>query len=70
MSIISYDTNDSKIEYYRNNYWNIINIDKPLKGITSYTKDNLFTIINKLDIRDMTLKNTKNELYQKILEKL
>jgi len=60
----------NKLEYYRDNYWCIDNIMKPLKAITSYSKDELFIIINKLEIKDVTLKNTKKAMYELILEKV
>ena len=67
---VSYDTNISKINYYKENYWFIENVTKPLKGITNYTHSELLTIANKLDIIDMNNKKTKKEIYEKILEKL
>ena len=67
---ISYDTSITKINYYRENYWFIENVTKPLKGITNYTHSQLLTIANKLDIIDMNNKKTKKEIYEKILEKL
>ena len=64
---ITDDTSSTKINYYKDNYWQIENIAKPLKAITSYAKDELLTIIQKLDIKDMTIKKTKKEMYEKIL---
>ena len=64
------DINQSKLDYYKNNYWSIENVEKQLKAMTSYSKEELFVIINKLEIKDITLKNTKKQMYEKILEKL
>ena len=67
---ISNDTSATKINYYKDNYWLIENIEKPLKAMTGYTKDELFIITQKLDIKDVTIKSTKKAMYEKILEKL
>ena len=64
------DVTDEKINYYRNNYWLIENVDKPIKAMTGYSKEELFTIINKLEIKDITMKMTKKVMYEKILEKI
>ena len=61
---------DEKINYYRNNYWLIENVEKPIKAMTGYSKEELFTITNKLEIKDITMKNTKKVMYEKILEKV
>ena len=60
---------DEKLKYYRENYWCIQNIEKPLKSITGYARDELVLIADKLDIEN-TKKETKKSLYEKILEKL
>jgi hypothetical protein len=67
---ISDDISVTKINYYKDNYWLIENIEKPLKAMTGYTKDELFIITQKLDIKEITIKKTKKEMYEKILEKL
>ena len=64
------DVTNEKINYYRNNYWLIENVDKPIKAMTGYSKEELFTIINKLEIKDITMKMTKKVMYEKILEKI
>jgi len=66
-NIISEDTNPEKIQYYREKYWCIENINKPLKAITSYTRDELITIVDKLEIKDISVKKTKKEMYEKIV---
>ena len=66
-NIISEDTNPEKIQYYREKYWCIENINKPLKAITSYTRDELITIVDKLEIKDISAKKTKKEMYEKIV---
>jgi len=69
-NIVSYDTNLEKINYYRENYWCIDNISKPLKSVTGYTHKELLTIAQKLDICDISSKKTKKEIYEKILERI
>jgi len=59
-----------KINYYRVNYWCIENISKPLKAIASYTRDELITIIEKLQIKDISAKKTKKEMYEKIIQNI
>jgi len=67
---ILYDTSLETTNYYRDNYWCVENINKPLKSITGYTHKELLTIAQKLDIKDLSSKKTKKEMYEKILEKL
>ena len=67
---ISDDISNKKINYYRDNYWCIENVAKPLKAIASYSKDELITIIEKLEIKDISAKKTKKEMYEKILQHL
>ena len=57
-----------KANFYRENYWEIKNIDKPLKSITGYSRDELITIAKKLDI--LEIPKNKKEIYEKILEKI
>jgi len=65
----SHFIDNEKHKFYTDNYWCIENIDKPLKSITGYTRDELVSISNKLDIEN-TKKDTKKNLYEKILEKM
>ena len=65
----SHYIDDKKYVFFTENYWCIQNIDKPLKSITSYTRDELLDICKKLEIQ-MSSKETKKSLYEKILEKL
>ena len=67
---ILHDNSLTKLNYYRENYWQIENINKPLKAIASYTRDELIVIVQKLEIKDISSKKTKKEMYEKILEKL
>ena len=64
------NNSDIKINYYRDNYWCIENIMKPLKAITAYTRDELITIVNKLEIKDISVKKTKKEMYEKIIQNI
>lgn len=65
----SHYIDDKKYVFFTENYWCIQNIDKPLKSITSYTRDELVDICKKLEIQ-MSSKETKKSLYEKILEKV
>ena len=58
---------EKDLDYYRNNFYCIENINKPLKSISSYTVKELHVIAKKLQI-NFEVKN-KNELYQLISEK-
>ena len=57
-----------KIDYYRNNFWKLENLDKPLKAISSYKADELRDICKKIKIEFVKL--TKPQMYEKILYKL
>jgi len=65
----SHIIDDEKQSYYTNNYWCVQNIDKPLKSMTGYSRDELLEIVKKLDIQIIN-KETKKGLYEKILEKM
>lgn len=72
--IIKKDEKDSlflgnkDLDYYRNNYFSIENINKPFKSISSYGVKDLELIAKKLDI-DITNVKLKKDLYQLISEK-
>ena len=79
MNIIINEKNEDKIadnisstmiNYYRENFWCIENISKPLKAITAYTKDELIIIVQKLEIKDISTKKTKKEMYEKIIQNI
>ena len=79
MNIIIKDNNNfellenyegDKMQYYRENYFQIENIEKPLKAVSGYTKDELKTIYEKLQIKDANIKFNKKEIYQKISENI
>ena len=53
------------LDYYRNNYYCIENINKPLKAISGYTIKELELMAKKLQILEDDIKN-KKDLYQKI----
>lgn len=65
---IIYDMDLEKINYYRENYLCIENINKQIKSITGYTHKELLAIAHKLDIQDITSKKTKKEIYEKIIK--
>ena len=58
------------IKNYRDNYFQIENIEKPLKAISSYKREELELICKKLQIRDITNKSNKKDMYQKISENI
>ncbi|MEX0598047.1 MAG: hypothetical protein WD512_16280, partial [Candidatus Paceibacterota bacterium] len=66
------EINEEKITYYRNNYWKIDNISKPLNGFSSYSLTDLQEICKKLDIEITTngKKIQNKDLYQSILSKI
>jgi hypothetical protein len=59
---------NEKVQYYREHYWKLENLDKPLKAVSSYKSDELKDICKRLhiDAHDMT----KPQMYEKILSKL
>ena len=61
--------NVSKDKIY-DSYFYVENIDKSIKSISSYTKNDLTNICNKLNIRNFDKKNTKEQLYEKICLKI
>ncbi len=54
-----------KLNYYKNNFYEIQNINKPIKAINNYSKDELIIYAKKLNI-ELDNKINKQELYQKI----
>ena len=62
------DAELNTIKEYREKYWLMESLDKPLKSISSYKVDELRIICNKLNIS--TEKLTKPKLYEQILSKL
>jgi hypothetical protein len=57
--------NKDNIKYYKENYWQLNNLDKPLKAISSYKSDDLKSICKKLNIECNKL--TKPQMYEKII---
>jgi len=57
-----------KVEYYREHYWKLENLDKPLKAISSYKVNDLKDICKRLHIDSSSM--TKPQMYEKILSKL
>ena len=66
------DINEEKLTYYRNNYWKIDNISKPLNAFSSYSLTELQDICKKLEIPIINdgKKIQKKDLYQSILTKI
>ena len=67
---ITIEDNSNKIEFYRENLFYVENLNKPLKSITSYSKDDLLNIAKKLKIDNIATKITKKDIYEKILTKM
>lgn len=61
---------ENGIDYYRENYFQIENLSKPIKSITSYNKNELIVIAKKLNVNDIQDKINKKDLYEKILTKM
>jgi hypothetical protein len=58
-----------KIEFYKENYYNVDNLNKQIKSITNYTKEQLLVIAKKLGIEDINSNPKKQQIYEKILTK-
>ena len=54
-----------KVEYYREHYWKLENLDKPLKAVSSYKASELKDICKRLHIESSDM--TKPKMYEKIL---
>ncbi len=64
---------DEELQKILNSYYNIENIDKPLKAFSNYKLDDLVSIAEKLNINiydEHSKKKKKQELYENILQKL
>ena len=57
-----------KVNYYREHYWKLENLDKPLKAVSSYKVGDLKDICKRLHIDSANM--TKPQMYEKILNKL
>jgi hypothetical protein len=57
--------NNKKIDYYKNNYYQITNLSKPIKAINNYSKEELVIYSKKLNI-EIPNKANKNIIYEKI----
>jgi len=53
------------LDYYRQHYWQLENLDKPLKAISSYKVSDLTAICKKININYENL--TKQKIYQEIM---
>lgn len=63
------EDDNKKIEFYKENYYNVDNLNKQIKSITNYTKDQLLVIAKKLGIEDINNNPKKQQIYEKILTK-
>jgi len=57
--------NMDKINYFKEHFWRMENLSKPLKAVSSYKSDELKSICKKLNIECSKL--TKPQMYEKIL---
>ena len=55
------------IDHIRKNYYKIENLEKPIKSMANYKKEELIIISQKLNIYNNNLKN-KKDIYEKINE--
>ena len=64
------NTSQEKVDYYRNNYYNMKTLDSNLKSITYYKMEDLLKICEKLglDINDSNKKKYKKDLYELIIQ--
>jgi len=60
---------DEPVLFYKENYYEVENIKKPIKSMTSYTKDELLLIAKKLNLTINNSKIIKSDIYQQILTK-
>ena len=61
---------ENNCDYYGDNYYQVENLNKPIKSITGYTKEELILISKKLNINDIESKSNKKEIYDKIVNKI
>jgi hypothetical protein len=64
---------ETQLQAILKNYYNIENIEKPIKAFSSYNLDDLTTIASKLNITiydEHGKKKKKQDLYEAILKKL
>ena len=54
-----------KVNYYKNNFYEILNFYKPIKSINNYSKEDLIFFSKKLNIENSN-KINKQDLYEKI----
>lgn len=67
-----FNIKNDMIDFYKNNYWKIENLNNPLKSISSYTLLELQNISNKLSIpiKKDDKKLTKQQLYENIIKNI
>lgn len=54
-----------RVKYFKNNYYEIQNLNKPIKAINNYSKEELTIFAKKLNF-EVNTKSNKQELYEKI----
>lgn len=59
------DITKEKIDYLKTNFYEILNVNKPLKAINNYAKEELINYAKKLNI-DVNNKINKKDLYEKV----
>jgi len=62
---------EEPVLFYKENYYEVENLKKPIKSITNYNKDELLLIAKKLKLTiNNTSKIIKSDIYQQILTKI
>ena len=59
------NVSEENLDYYRIHYWQLENLDKPLKAVSSYKVSDLTSICKKLNIVCENM--TKQKMYQEIM---
>ena len=54
-----------RVKYFKNNYYEIQNLNKPIKSINNYSKEELTIFAKKLNF-EVNTKCNKQDLYEKI----
>lgn len=62
---INENISKEKLNYFKTNYYNILNINKPIKSINNYSKKELLIFAKKLNI-NINSKINKQDLFEKI----
>ena len=64
------ENNIDQLNFYKETLFNVENINKPLKSMSGYIKNDLLLIAQKLNIDTINSKMSKKDLYEKILTRM